>query len=200
VSYGQVFWQSRVSAAFRTGCACLMVGMIVHHYSTPFPVFAYIMAVSVVGEASLGEALRSTFSVLVATLHGVCPTIPVLLLIKPLRFSLWVTTACVTVSCFYIAYPKVTNITSKRAAFAQIVIIYVSAFMKRESMDAITYPLSIAGTTGIGTGCALLALILPVPRLAHHQVISLLSLNHLVIDEISHDCRAPNRDYSSISM
>lgn len=174
VSYEQVFWQSRVSAAFRTGWACLMVGIVMqyssmHHHWLAFPVFAYVMAVTVVGEASFGEALRSAFSVLVGTLHGVFPTIATLWFIKPQRFSVWTTTACVTVSCFSIAYPKVTNITSKRVAFAQVVIIYISAFMMKETMDAVTYPLRIAGSTALGAGCALLALILPVPKLACYQ-------------------------------
>lgn len=174
VSYEQVFWQSRVSAAFRTGWACLMVGIVMqyssmHHHWLAFPVFAYVVTVTVVGEASFGEALRSAFSVLIGTLHGAFPTIAILWLIKPQRFSVWATTACVTVSCFFIAYAKVVNITSKRVAFAQVVIIYISAFMMRETMDSITYPLRIAGTTALGAGCALLALILPVPKLACYQ-------------------------------
>lgn len=80
VSYEQVFWQSRVSAAFRTRWACLMVGIVMqyssmHHHWLAFPVFAYVVTVTVVGEALFGEALRSAFSVLIGTLHGAFPTI-----------------------------------------------------------------------------------------------------------------------------
>eukprot|EP01018_Ginkgo_biloba_P034008 Gb_26774 [translate_table: standard] len=189
VNYEQVFWQSRVSAAFRTGWACFMVGVMMqysnmHNHWMAFPVFAYVMTVTVVGESSLGEALRASCSVLAGTVNGVCPTIVILWLIKPVRFSLWVTTVCVTVSSFIIAYPKATHITSKRVAFAQIVIIYISAFMMRESMNAVTYPLRVAGTTALGAACAVLALILPIPKLACYQVQEKSKLSARITSEV----------------
>ncbi|GLJ40915.1 hypothetical protein SUGI_0846450 [Cryptomeria japonica] len=135
-----------------------------------FPLFAYIMAVTVVGEASLGEALRSAFSVMAGVLHGALPAILVLWVIKPERFSTWVTTLCVTVSSFLIVWSNMIHITSKRVACAQVVMIYVSAFSNRENLDPVMYPLRVAATTFVGTACALLALIFPVPRLACYQV------------------------------
>ncbi|KAH9325359.1 hypothetical protein KI387_005537, partial [Taxus chinensis] len=185
-SYEKEFWQSRVSAAFRTGWACLLAGILVHHSDLhsqwmAFPLFAYIIAVTVVGEASLGEALQSAFSVAAGILHGAFPTILVLWVIKPERFSVCVTIVCVTASSFIIVWSNMIPMTSKRVACAQVVMIYVAAFSHRGSMDPVMYPLRVVTTTVIGTACALLALISPLPKLASHQVIIFITLSNALV-------------------
>lgn len=70
----EMYWRSRLSAAFRTGWACLMAGVILqvgsmHVQWVTFPIFGYVMAVTVVGESTVGKAMQDALAIATGTLQ-----------------------------------------------------------------------------------------------------------------------------------
>ncbi|CAN6472297.1 unnamed protein product [Victoria cruziana] len=171
--YAWNMWKSRMASAFRTGWACVMVGFAIEYYKMrlhkpmDFQPFAYLTATLIVGEACLGEAVQGAVLALCGTLQGACPALLSLWLMGPSSASAWTIMLVVTVSGFLVSLPKSTHIVTKRVALGQIVIVYVAAFMNREKhVEASVYPLHAALSTAVGAAASILALLVPVPRLA----------------------------------
>ncbi|ERN07814.1 hypothetical protein AMTR_s00012p00168110 [Amborella trichopoda] len=175
-THARALCRSRAASAFRTGWACLMVGTIIrfaecHHKDfLAFPAFAYVTAVMVAGEASLGEALQGAAAAVCGTLQGVGPAMACLWAVGPGKLTVWTSTLAVALSAFVVALPNTTHIIAKRVAFAQMVIVYVVALIQGESMGAIKYPLHVGISTCVGAAASVLALLLPVPKLAYVEV------------------------------
>jgi hypothetical protein len=176
-----VFWRSRLAAAMRTAWACLMAGAILQLGSghaaaaswVTFPIFAYVMAVTVVGESTLGKAMQDTAAVATGTLQGVGMGLLVLQLLPPAAgcFSnAAVAVALVAASSFLITLPSSPHILHKRVALAHSGILYVTAAVQQQRMEPLLFPLRLAGTTVVGATCGMLALLLPLPHLAVLQV------------------------------
>lgn len=179
--YAWNMWKSRMASAFRTGWACVMVGFAIEYYKMrlhkpmDFQPFAYLTATLIVGEACLGEAVQGAVLALCGTLQGACPALLSLWLMGPSSASAWTIMLVVTVSGFLVSLPKSTHIVTKRVALGQIVIVYVAAFMNREKhVEASVYPLHAALSTAVGAAASILALLVPVPRLACLKVTRLL--------------------------
>lgn len=171
----RTFWRSRLGAAFRTGWACFIAGLTLQLSNmlvdwVTFPVFCYVIAVTVVGEATFGKALEDAAGVIRGTIQGIGMTILVMQLLSPEKISIGVAVACISVSSFIITYPRNAHLLSKRVALAHSGIIYITAVVQKEKMDEILFPLKLAGTTVMGAVCAVVALSVPFPRLAVFQV------------------------------
>ena len=172
-----VFWRSRLTAAMRTAWACFMAGGIIqvgssHVQWVTFPIFAYVMAVTVVGESTLGKAMQDTVAVCTGTLQGVGMSLVLLQLLPPANcFSnIGVSIALVAATSFLITYPSSSHILHKRVALAHSGIIYVTAAVQQQHMQPVLFPLRLGGTTIVGATCGMLALLLPLPHLALLQV------------------------------
>lgn len=191
-THGEVYWKSRLSAAFRTGLACLMVGVILHVGSThvqwvTFPIFGYVIAVTVAGESTVGKAMQDALAIALGTIQGVGMNLAMLQILPPARSfrNIGVSIACISISAFFIVLPKATpttNILHKRIMLAHSAIIYITALVQREHMDKVFFPLRLASTTIVGATCGMLAL-LPFPHLAIFQVQSQTKLSAQISSE-----------------
>lgn len=81
-----MFWRARLSTALRTGWACLMAGVILgvgsmHVQWVTFPIFGYVMAVTVVGESTAGKAMQDALAIATGTLQ--VPKLPTLNFLSP---------------------------------------------------------------------------------------------------------------------
>lgn len=184
----EVFWRSRLNAAFRTGWACFMAGLILqlssmHSQWVTFPVFSYVMAVSVVGESTFGKAFQDTLGVLKGAIQGAAMPMLVMQIISPKRISLEVAITLIAMSSFIITYPQKMHIMAKRVALAHSGIIYITAVVQREDMDKVYFPLKLAATTIVGAVCGLIALVLPFPRLAMFHVLLQTKLSARITSE-----------------
>eukprot|EP00250_Pteridium_aquilinum_P008181 c17743_g1_i1 orf=321-3110(+) len=184
----EVFWWTRLSVAFRTAFGCVLAGLVLqlgnmHVQWATFPIFAYVMAVTVVGESTFGKALQDTTGILVGTIQGIGMAMLVLQVVGAQRVTLSVAIICISLSSFVIVYPKRTRIISKRVALAHSAILYVTASIKRAQMDVVLFPLELAGTTMVGAISGMLALLLPFPHLAIFQVQSQVKLSIRIISE-----------------
>ncbi|MCO5554582.1 hypothetical protein L7F22_008112 [Adiantum nelumboides] len=184
----EVFWRTRLSAAFRTAVGCILAGLILqlgnmHVKWATFPIFAYVMAVTVVGESTFGKALQDTTAVFMGTVQGIGMGMLVLQVVGTHRITLSVAIACISLSSFIIVYPPKTHIVSKRVALAHSAILYVTASIKQGDMDALRFPLQLAGTTMVGAISGMFALLLPFPHFAMCQVQSQAKLSTRIIAE-----------------
>ncbi|KAI5082867.1 hypothetical protein GOP47_0002610 [Adiantum capillus-veneris] len=176
----EVFWRSRLSTAFRTAWACLMAGIILqvgsmHVQWVTFPIFGYVMAVTVVGESTAGKAMRDALAIVTGTAQGIGISLVVLQLLPPASCfrNIGAGIGCIAITSFLVALPKrtpTTNILHKRVMLAHCAIVYVTAVVKREKMDSVLFPLQLAGTTIVGATCGALALVLPYPRFAISEI------------------------------
>lgn len=183
-----VFWRTRLSVAFRTAFGCILAGLVLqlgtmHVQWATFPVFAYVMAITVVGESTFGKALQDTAGILVGTIQGIGMAMLILQIIGAQRITLGVSIVCISLSSFVIVYPQKTRIVSKRVALAHSAILYITASIQKEAMDTVYFPLKLAGTTMVGATSGMIALLLPFPHLAMFQVQSQVKLSTRIISE-----------------
>lgn len=183
-----VFWRTRLSVASRTAFGCIVAGLVLqlgnmHVQWATFPVFAYVMAITVVGESTFGKALQDTAGILIGTIQGIGMAMLVLQIVGAQRISLSVAIVCISISSFVIVYPQKSRIVSKRVALAHSAILYVTASIKRQDMNIVHFPLQLAGTTMVGATSGMIALLLPFPHLAMFQVQSQLKLSTRIIAE-----------------
>ncbi|GAB2226890.1 hypothetical protein Droror1_Dr00008687 [Drosera rotundifolia] len=171
-------WLNRLRSALQITIACAFVGstslygpsQIRHQIS--YPSFAYMTAVLLVSEANLGDALRGTWEAMVATCLVVGPTMVSLWLVGPARFSnsVNVTASAVAVSAMWVALLKHVPLMSKKLAFGQIIVVYVGAAIHGAQTDIRKHPLHVAASTATGALAAVIASLLPLPRLATYAV------------------------------
>ncbi|KAI3508065.1 hypothetical protein L1887_23065 [Cichorium endivia] len=175
-SHAGAIWRERLGSALRTAMACTIIGCTALYGPDPvrhqiqYPSVAYVTAILIVSDATLGTTLRGSFYALCATILVLPSSILCLWAVGPSRFTEVSAAAAVTLSAFLVALPEFLPLLAKRIAFVQLVIIYVGAVVRGGSADAVTHPVHIAACTALGATASVLALILPYPRLAVTEV------------------------------
>jgi len=176
-NHSHLLWRSRLSSALRTALACTIVGattlyspqIIRRHLK--FPAFSYMTAVLIVGEATLGDAVKGAACALYGTALGLIPAILTLHMMQ-FKNNITATTisVAVAISSFAVAIFDSTALITKRIALGQIVIVYVTAFKEAGQATPVLNPVPVAASTAVGAVSSVLALVLPYPRLAYCQV------------------------------
>ncbi|KAI3732738.1 hypothetical protein L1987_63946 [Smallanthus sonchifolius] len=169
-------WRERLGSAFRTAIACTVIGCTALYGPDPvrhliqYPSVAYVTAILIVSNATLGTTLRGSCHALWATVLVVPSTILCLSVVAPSRFTEAGAAVAVTLSAFVVALPECLPILTKRIAFVQLVIIYVGVVVRGHEAGPVSHPVHIAACTALGASGSVLALILPYPRLAVREV------------------------------
>ncbi|XP_010253831.1 PREDICTED: uncharacterized protein LOC104594975 [Nelumbo nucifera] len=172
----RTIWRSRLGSALRTSLACTIVacatlyGPVALQRQISFPALCYVTIILIVTNATLGDTLRGCCYALYATILGVLPAILCLWAIGPARLSAITMSLAVALSAFVIVLPESTHLITKRIALAQVVLVYVVAYINGVHTGAITHPVHVAASTAIGALASVVALLLPYPRLACHEV------------------------------
>ncbi|CAN6361995.1 unnamed protein product [Urochloa humidicola] len=172
-------WRSCVASGLRAALACTIVGLVslyapaaVRQHIT-FPAFSYVVTVIIImTDATLGTALRGAVSALHATLMGAAPSALALRLAHRTGAaqSVLATSAVVALTAFAVALPESSvGPVAKRIALGQIIIIYVAMFQQGEGFAPLVHPANVVACTALGVAAALLAVLLPWPRLATRE-------------------------------
>ncbi|CAM6112392.1 unnamed protein product [Calypogeia fissa] len=162
----------RCAEATRTGWACLMVAamlLYVPGIQTVFSVsvLAPVLAVVLAGP-SLGTVLHNSWGALTVAIPALTSTIAVLHVIRP-PISQFAAIACTGISSVIIAYFSETHILGRKVALAQVSIVYVTAHYT-PGMNVVTFPLKMLATDALGIVMAIVATLVPIPRLAVWEV------------------------------
>ncbi|KAJ8532952.1 hypothetical protein K7X08_015841 [Anisodus acutangulus] len=176
----RAMWWMRLHSAIRTALACTIVGCVTL-YSPPsiakqlaFPSFSYVTSIFIMSDATLGHALRGCWHACFATLQVMPLSMLGLWLhdyVSDDHFSPEVAALMVAASAFLLALPESTDLMCKRIAFGQLVIVYVDAVIHGVYVNSpVMHPLRIAFSTSLGAVASILALLLPYPWLAYHEV------------------------------
>ncbi|KAL6203220.1 hypothetical protein ACLB2K_026923 [Fragaria x ananassa] len=173
----RALWLTCLASALRTALACTIVAIITLYgppslrHQVALPAFSYVTVILIVPDATLGDTLRGFWLALYATIQSVGPAILSLWLIGPARLTTSTTALAVGLAAFVVVLPgEATHLVSKRIALGQIVLVYVIAFIKGGSADAIMHPVHVAASTAVGVLACVLALLVPFPRLACREV------------------------------
>ena len=174
----RALWLTCLASALRTALACTIVAIITLYgppslrHQVALPAFSYVTVILIVPDATLGDTLRGFWLTLYATIQSVGPAILSLWLIGPARLTTITTALAVGLAAFVVVLPgEATHLVSKRIALGQIVLVYVIAFIKGGSADAIMHPVHVAASTAVGVLACVLALLVPFPRLACREVL-----------------------------
>nr|BAK01191.1 predicted protein [Hordeum vulgare subsp. vulgare] len=174
-------WRPSLASGLRAALACTIVG-VVSVYAPPalrrhltFPAFSYVVTVIIVTDATVGTALRAAASALHATVMGAVPSVLALWLAHRTGTaeSVLATSAVVALSTFAVALPESPGPVAKRIALGQIIIIYVAKFRRGDRTShelVLEHPANVVLCTALGVAAALLAVLLPCPRLATREV------------------------------
>lgn len=174
---GRAMWRTCLASAFRTALACTIVGAttlygpewINRHVA--FPAFSYVAVILIITDATLGDTLRGCWLALYATCQSVGPAIVTLKLIGPARLTAEITALAAALAAFVVVLPNSsTHLVAKRIALGQIVLIYVIGYIKGAETDPVMHPLRVAASTALGVIACVLALLVPLPRLATCEV------------------------------
>nr|GEX02460.1 para-hydroxybenzoic acid efflux pump subunit AaeB/fusaric acid resistance protein [Tanacetum cinerariifolium] len=174
--HAEAIWRERLGSAFRTAIACTIIGCTALYGPEPvrhqiqYPSVAYVTAILIVSDATLGTTIRGSWNAFCATVIVVPSTVLCLWLVGPERFTETTAAVAVTLSAFLVALPECLPLLAKRVAFVQLVIIYVGAVVRGRDAGPMTHPVHIAACTALGASASVLALILPYPRLAVTEV------------------------------
>ncbi|KAK3119519.1 hypothetical protein QOZ80_9AG0671710 [Eleusine coracana subsp. coracana] len=170
-------WRSALSSGLRAALACTIVG-IFSLYAPPvlrrhitFPAFSYVVTVIIVTDATFGTALRGAVSAAQATLMGALPSVLALWLAHRTGAveSVAATSAVVALTAFAVALPESVGPVAKRIALGQVIIVYVARFHEGDRPDlsfALTHPANVVACTALGVAAAILAVVVPWPRMA----------------------------------
>ena len=168
--------RSRLGSGLRTAFACLIVGLTTVYGPTslrrhlPFPAFAYVTAVLIAGEATTGDSLRGAVHSLYGIMLSMLPTILSLMTFGHRNFSVMTTTMAVVLGSFVVTLPESTSLITKRIALGHIVLVYVEVYKRGIVGGAVLHPGHAAASTSVGVVAAVLAVLLPYPRLASREV------------------------------
>lgn len=100
-------------------------------------------------------------------------------LIGPHRFNSCVAALAMAASAFVVGLPESTHLVTKQLAFGQLVNVFVSTVVDGGRTGVAVHPVHVVCSTAFGGVAAVLAMLLPFPRLAHYEVILyFLSSNH----------------------
>ncbi|GJN28538.1 hypothetical protein PR202_gb16677 [Eleusine coracana subsp. coracana] len=170
-------WRSALSSGLRAALACTIVGLF-SLYAPPvlrrhitFPAFSYVVTVIIVTDATLGTALRGAVSAAQATLMGALPSVLALWLAHRTGAaeSVAATSAVVALTAFTVTLPESVGPVTKRIALGQVIIVYVARFHEGDRLDlsfALTHPANVVACTALGAAAAMMAVVVPWPRLA----------------------------------
>lgn len=171
----------RLGLALRTAIACLIVSLTtlygpkpLKHFTT-FPAFSYLTTILIWlsdAEPTHGEVLKCCVDVSYATLQTTAIVLVSFLVVGPASLGNGlVAPVAVAVASFIVAFPVSTSILTKRIAFGQIVVVYVTfVVFNGEVAHVLMLPAHVAASTALGAIASLLAVLLPFPRLAHTQM------------------------------
>ncbi|OIW11233.1 hypothetical protein TanjilG_28324 [Lupinus angustifolius] len=87
----------------------------------------------------------------------------------PEYFDNRVAALAVAVCSFMVALPESTHLMTKRIAFGQLVIVYVSTVIHGAQRGVVMHPIPVASSTALGAIASVLAMLLPYPRLAYYE-------------------------------
>lgn len=167
----------RLISALRTTLACTIVGITslygpehLRRY-LKFPAFSYVTTILIVSDATLGDTLRSCWHVVCATLQVMILSLLSMQVIKPDNFSIPLAAVAVAVGSFLVALPESTHLLTKRIAFGQLVIVYVSMVIFGAQAGVAVHTIHVACSTTLGALASVLAMLLPFPRLAYFEVL-----------------------------
>lgn len=171
----------RLSLALRTALACLIVSLTTLYGPKPlknlatFPAFSYLTTILIWlsdAEPTYGEVLKCCVDVSYATFQTAAIVLVSVLVVGPASLGIsLVAPVAVAVASFIVAFPASTSLLTKRIAFGQIVLVYVTfAVFNGEVAHVFMLPVHVAASTALGAIASLLAVFLPFPRLAHSQV------------------------------
>ncbi|XP_062014006.1 uncharacterized protein LOC133730429 [Rosa rugosa] len=174
----RALWLTCLASTFRTALACTIVAITTLYgpsslrNQVAFPTFSYVTVILIAPDATLGDTFRGFWLALYATIQSVGPAALSLWLIGPARLSSSTTALAVGLAAFVVVLPgEATHLVSKRIALGQIVIMYVFAFIKGGSTEAIImHPVHVVASTAVGVLASVLALLIPFPRLACREV------------------------------
>jgi hypothetical protein len=164
------YW--RLAEATRTGWASLMVAAVLV-YAPKFtnffsvPVLAPVLAVLLAGPP-LGTVLANSFGILTVAVPALTSTIAVLHVLKP-PISIVAAIACTGVSSLLIAFLSETHILGRKISLAQVSIVYISAHFS-PNLNTVTFPLKMLAPDCVGIVMAIIATLVPIPRLAVWEV------------------------------
>ncbi|CAH8357019.1 unnamed protein product [Eruca vesicaria subsp. sativa] len=174
---GRAMWRTCLASAFRTALACTIVGAATLYGPewilryVAFPAFSYVTVILIITDATLGDTLRGCWLALYATCQSVAPAIITLRLIGPARLTAGTTALAAALAAFVVVLPNgLTHLVAKRIALGQIVLIYVIGYINGAETDPIMHPLRVAASTALGVIACVLALLVPLPRLATCEV------------------------------
>lgn len=167
----------------RAAVACTAIGLATsyaspsfrHHVS--FPAYSYTVALLLVAGDSptLGLLLKSTASIACTTVLGLLPALLAAHFMPPKMVSPLSSSVMSAVSAFMVAVvPDVeAGLLGKRITMGQIVLICVASFDfgQPEPVRLLLHLVPAAASTAVGVAAALLAVVVPYPRLASHEVI-----------------------------
>ncbi|KAJ0263662.1 F34 protein [Hirschfeldia incana] len=171
----------RLSLALRTALACLIVSLTTLYGPKPlknlatFPAFSYLTTILIWlsdAEPTYGEVLKCCVDVSYATLQTAAILLVSVLVVGPASLGIsLVAPVAVAVASFIVAFPASTSLLTKRIAFGQIVLVYVTfVVFNGEVAHVFMLPVHVAASTALGAIASLLAVLLPFPRLAHSQM------------------------------
>ncbi|KAG7581177.1 Para-hydroxybenzoic acid efflux pump subunit AaeB/fusaric acid resistance protein [Arabidopsis suecica] len=174
-------WLERLGLALRTAMACLIVSLTtlygpkpLRHF-TAFPAFSYLTTILIWlsdAEPTYGEVLKCCLDVSYATFQTIAIVLVSVLVVGPASLGNGlVAPVAVALASFIVAFPVSTSLLTKRIAFGQIVVVYVTfVVFNGEVAHVFMLPAHVAGSTALGAIASLIAVLLPFPRLAHSQM------------------------------
>ncbi|CAL9220159.1 unnamed protein product [Arabidopsis halleri] len=174
-------WLERLGLALRTAMACLIVSLTtlygpkpLRHFTT-FPAFSYLTTILIWlsdAEPTYGEVLKCCLDVSYATFQTIAIVLVSVLVVGPASLGNGlVAPVAVALASFIVAFPVSTSLLTKRIAFGQIVVVYVTfVVFNGEVAHVFMLPVHVAGSTALGAIASLIAVLLPFPRLAHSQM------------------------------
>ncbi|KAL1193875.1 hypothetical protein V5N11_031998 [Cardamine amara subsp. amara] len=174
-------WLSRLGLALRTAMACLIVSLTTLYGPKPirdlttFPAFSYLTTILIWlsdAEPTYGEVLKCCVDVCYATFQTIVIALVSVLVVGPASLgNVFVAPVAVAIASFIVAFPVSTSLLTKRIAFGQIVVVYVTfVVFNGEMAHVLMLPVHVAASTALGAIASLVAVLLPFPRLAHSQM------------------------------
>lgn len=169
-------FQTRLGSALRTTLACSIVGVTAlyspEHVKSyiKFPSISYVTTILIVSDATLGETVKGCWHVLCATIQVMLFSLLSMQVIRPAHFGDYMAALTVAVGTFVVALPESTNLLTKRIAYGQLVIIYVSTVIYGAEEGVATHSIHVACSTALGAIASVLAMLLPYPRVAYYEV------------------------------
>jgi hypothetical protein len=169
--------RTRLGSALRTFLACSIIGYTALYSPQPikhyikYPSIAYVTTILIVSDATLGDTIRGCWHVLLATIQVMVFSLLSLQVIRPGRhLGDYMAALAVATGAFFMALPRSTHLLTKRIAYGQLVIVYVSTVLHGAQEGVARQSIYVASSTALGAIASVLAMLLPYPRFAYNEV------------------------------